>query len=237
MWMTFTLVHNEWSVIVLNTAGHVPMENKQGNVGHCGPRSENNKSRESLVDSARSSSGLQSQSDVTVIENKTRLICDKSKINQSAVRSADCQSNASHTVVTSRVCNSYVTTTTSPQQRSNNATGIKYQAMTISKRNPSRDKERHKARYKHTVSRDSEARRSDFGEYYPDGGWGWVITGGALVVNCICYGLHLAAGSVYLAAYNHSEAVTSLKISGTFGVWRHLARERPRILRNVTIIL
>ncbi len=38
--------------------------------------------------------------------------------------------------------------------------------------------------------------RADFGEYYPDGGWGWVVCGAAFLVHFLGHGLHLAAGTV-----------------------------------------
>jgi hypothetical protein len=39
-------------------------------------------------------------------------------------------------------------------------------------------------------------RRTDFGEYYPDGGWGWVVCGASFLVHFLCHGLHLAGGTI-----------------------------------------
>lgn len=41
-------------------------------------------------------------------------------------------------------------------------------------------------------------RRADFGDHYPDGGWGWVVCGAAFSVNFLCHGLLLAFGSLYM---------------------------------------
>ena len=38
-------------------------------------------------------------------------------------------------------------------------------------------------------------RRADFGEYYPDGGWGWIVCGAAFTVHFLAHGLHLAFGT------------------------------------------
>lgn len=42
-------------------------------------------------------------------------------------------------------------------------------------------------------------KRTDFGDYYPDGGWGWVVCVGAAVVHFLIYGLHLSGGTLHLA--------------------------------------
>ena len=39
-------------------------------------------------------------------------------------------------------------------------------------------------------------RRTDFGDYYPDGGWGWVVAGAAFLVHFLSHGLHLAFGTM-----------------------------------------
>ena len=39
-------------------------------------------------------------------------------------------------------------------------------------------------------------RRTDFGDHYPDGGWGWVVCGAMFVVHFLAHGLHLAAGTL-----------------------------------------
>ena len=41
-------------------------------------------------------------------------------------------------------------------------------------------------------------RKTDFGEHYPDGGWGWVVCGAAFVVHFLCQGMLLACGTLYL---------------------------------------
>ena len=39
-------------------------------------------------------------------------------------------------------------------------------------------------------------KRSDFGDYYPDGGWGWVVCGAMFIVQFLAHGIHLAAGTL-----------------------------------------
>ena len=39
-------------------------------------------------------------------------------------------------------------------------------------------------------------RRTDFGDYYPDGGWGWCVCGAAFIVHFVAHGIHLAFGSL-----------------------------------------
>ena len=39
-------------------------------------------------------------------------------------------------------------------------------------------------------------KRSDFGDYYPDGGWGWVVCGAMFMVQFLAQGIHLAAGTL-----------------------------------------
>ena len=45
-------------------------------------------------------------------------------------------------------------------------------------------------------------RRADFGDYYPDGGWGWVVCGASFVVHFLSHGLHLASGTLYMEIKN-----------------------------------
>ena len=40
--------------------------------------------------------------------------------------------------------------------------------------------------------------RVDFGNFYPDGGWGWVILAAATLVHFLTGGIHLAYGSLFL---------------------------------------
>lgn len=48
-------------------------------------------------------------------------------------------------------------------------------------------------------------RRADFGYYYPDGGWGWIVCGAAFTIHFLAHGLHLAFG------------VTLMEVINTFG--------------------
>lgn len=41
-------------------------------------------------------------------------------------------------------------------------------------------------------------KRTDFGDYYPDGGWGWIVCIGAAIVHFLIYGIHYAGGSMYV---------------------------------------
>ena len=45
-------------------------------------------------------------------------------------------------------------------------------------------------------------RRADFGDHYPDGGWGWVVCGAAFTVHFLAHGLHLAYGTVLTEIIN-----------------------------------
>lgn len=40
--------------------------------------------------------------------------------------------------------------------------------------------------------------RIDFGEHFPDGGWGWVVTIAASLVYVLCNGVHHAFGILFL---------------------------------------
>ena len=46
-------------------------------------------------------------------------------------------------------------------------------------------------------------RRTDFGEYFPDGGWGWTVCGAAFIVHFLCHGFHLAAGTLIVEVQRH----------------------------------
>ena len=37
-----------------------------------------------------------------------------------------------------------------------------------------------------------------FGEFHPDGGWGWIVCAAAFIVNFLCHGYHLSFGLVYM---------------------------------------
>lgn len=39
-------------------------------------------------------------------------------------------------------------------------------------------------------------RRADFGDHYPDGGWGWVVCAAASLVHFLALGTHLAFGTL-----------------------------------------
>ena len=41
-------------------------------------------------------------------------------------------------------------------------------------------------------------RRTDFGEFYPDGGWGWAVCGAVFIVHFLAKGMYLAAGTFML---------------------------------------
>ena len=40
--------------------------------------------------------------------------------------------------------------------------------------------------------------RIDFGDHYPDGGWGWVVLGAATIVYILCHGFQFAFGTLFL---------------------------------------
>ncbi len=52
-------------------------------------------------------------------------------------------------------------------------------------------------------------KRSDFGSYYPDGGWGWVVCGASFVIHFLSHGLHLAFGTLF------NEILTHFRVSPT----------------------
>jgi hypothetical protein len=40
--------------------------------------------------------------------------------------------------------------------------------------------------------------RIDFGDHYPEGGWGWTIVGAATLVYVLCHGIHFAFGTLLI---------------------------------------
>ena len=40
--------------------------------------------------------------------------------------------------------------------------------------------------------------RIDFGDHYPDGGWGWAVLIAATIVYILAHGFHFAFGTLYL---------------------------------------
>ncbi|XP_062608852.1 monocarboxylate transporter 12-like isoform X1 [Saccostrea cucullata] len=57
--------------------------------------------------------------------------------------------------------------------------------------------------------------RIDFGEHFPDGGWGWVITVAATVVYVLCSGIHYAFGIFYLSIQKEKK----IKMTDMHIVW------------------
>ena len=41
--------------------------------------------------------------------------------------------------------------------------------------------------------------RIDFGDHYPDGGWGWVVVTSAMIVYALGVGFHFAFGTIMVA--------------------------------------
>lgn len=51
--------------------------------------------------------------------------------------------------------------------------------------------------------------RIDFGEHFPDGGWGWVVTVAATLVYILCNGMHHGFAILYLSIHEDN----SIKIT------------------------
>ena len=68
-------------------------------------------------------------------------------------------------------------------------------AMTFSKSNSDIKKDKESS----CGGEEKPKTRIDFGEHFPDGGWGWVVTVAAAVVYLLCNGVHHAFGILYLA--------------------------------------
>lgn len=56
--------------------------------------------------------------------------------------------------------------------------------------------------------------RIDFGDHYPDGGWGWAVLIAATIVYILAHGFHFAFGTLYLEILNKP-----LSTSQVDGVW------------------
>ena len=51
--------------------------------------------------------------------------------------------------------------------------------------------------------------RIDFGDHFPDGGWGWIVTGAATLVFILCNGFHFAFGTLYLCILDKTDLNTN----------------------------
>lgn len=51
--------------------------------------------------------------------------------------------------------------------------------------------------------------RIDFGDFFPEGGWGWVVTGACTLVYILCNGFHFAFGTLYLCILEEKTGFTA----------------------------
>ncbi|CAG2205407.1 unnamed protein product [Mytilus edulis] len=51
--------------------------------------------------------------------------------------------------------------------------------------------------------------RIDFGDYFPEGGWGWVVTGACTLVYILCNGFHFAFGTLYICILEDKTGFTA----------------------------
>lgn len=51
--------------------------------------------------------------------------------------------------------------------------------------------------------------RIDFGDFFPEGGWGWVVTGACALVYILCNGFHFAFGTLYLCILEEKTGFTA----------------------------
>ena len=75
-------------------------------------------------------------------------------------------------------------------------------------------------------------KRADFGDHYPDGGWGWVVCGAAFTVHFLAHGLLLAFGTTLMEIV--STFHTSPTQTGQYSLKSYSVRLKFRF-RNVVI--
>ena len=56
----------------------------------------------------------------------------------------------------------------------------------------------HVKKQEHTTMQEKVSPRIDVTDYYPDGGWGWVVVAAATLVHVLCSGFHFAFGALFL---------------------------------------